>query len=65
MPTIRVDGPKITDLDKKRKLVKKLTDVASEIYGIDKERFVIILRENEPENVGVGGELLIDRLKER
>lgn len=64
MPVIRVDGPKI-DLDKKRELARKITEVAAEIYGMDKEHIIVLIRENEPENVSVGGELISDRQGKR
>jgi len=53
-----VEGPKI-DVEKKRQLVKKLTEAAVEVYGI--EHIIVIIRENPPENVGISGELLADR----
>ena len=62
MPLIRVEGPKIDDVDRKRKIVKKLTDVAAEMYEMDKEKIIVLIQENEPENVGVGGELILDRI---
>ena len=58
MPTIVVDGPPI-DLEKKRKLVKTLTDAAVEVYG--GIPITVLIKENPPENVGVSGELLVDR----
>jgi 4-oxalocrotonate tautomerase len=58
VPTIRVDGPRIRDIEKKRQLVKRLTDTAVDIYGI--EHIVVIIRENAPENVGVNGDLITD-----
>ncbi|MDD5583099.1 MAG: tautomerase family protein [Candidatus Marinimicrobia bacterium] len=61
MPTITVDGPIIKSLDKKRKLVRKLTESARDVYEIDD--IVVLIRENPPENVGIKGELLIDRMK--
>ncbi len=60
MPTIMVDGPPI-DVERKRRLVKKLTDVAVEVYGIP--HIVVLIRENPPENVGVEGQLIADRKK--
>ncbi|RLE66711.1 MAG: 4-oxalocrotonate tautomerase [Thermoprotei archaeon] len=60
MPTIIVEGPKI-DVEKKRELVRRLTEVAEEIYGI--KHIVVLIKENPPENVGVKGKLLIDRVK--
>jgi len=58
MPVIRVDGPKI-DLEQKRQLVKKLTDAAVEVYGI--EHIIVLIRENPLENVGLSGQLIADR----
>jgi len=52
MPTIMVEGPPIK-IGQKRELVKKLTDTAVKIYGI--EHIIVLIRENSPENVGVSG----------
>lgn len=60
MPTIMVEGPPI-DVERKRRLVKKLTEAAVEGYRI--EHITVLIRENLPENVGVGGQLLADRKK--
>jgi len=60
MPTIMVDGPPI-DVERKRQLVRKLTEVAVEVYGI--KHIVVLIRENPPENVGVEGQLIADRKK--
>jgi len=58
MPTIMVEGPPI-EIERKRELVKKLTEAAVEVYGI--EHITVLIRENPPENVGIGGQLLADR----
>jgi len=63
MPVIRVDGPQIS-VDKKRELAKRLTEAAAEVYGMGKEHIIVLIRENPPENVSVGGELVVDRRKE-
>ncbi len=62
MPTIQIDGPPIP-IEQKRQLVAKLSDAAAEVYGVAKEHMIVLIRENAPENVGVGGQLLADRLK--
>jgi len=46
-------------------MIKSFTDTASRLTGIEKSAFVVYLRESSPEDVGVGGELLEDVLKER
>jgi 4-oxalocrotonate tautomerase len=61
MPTITLEGPPIRDLDKKRTLCKELTDAVVKAYGFPREVFVVLIKENPPENVSVGGQLLIDR----
>lgn len=60
MPTITVEGPQL-EVDKKRTLVKKLTQAAVEVYNI--EHIIVLIKENPPENVGLSGELLADRRK--
>ena len=60
MPTIMVEGPPM-DIERKRQLVKKLTEAAVEVYGIG--HITVLIRENQPENVGLGGQLLADRVK--
>lgn len=61
MPTIIVEGPPLADLDKKRRLVAEMSASASAAFGIPAEAMVVIIRENQPQNVGVGGRLLADR----
>jgi len=61
MPNITFDGPRIADLAKKRELIRSVTDAAVKAYGLPKQAMVVVLKENLPENVGIGGELLADR----
>ncbi|MBN2103516.1 tautomerase family protein [bacterium] len=61
MPYIVADGPVIKDTDKKRMLVQELTDTAAKVYGLPKDAVVVVIKENPQENVGVGGQLIIDR----
>ena len=61
MPIITIEGPPIA-ADKKRRLVKGFTEAAVAAYeDIAADAFIVIIHENQLENVGVGGELLIDR----
>jgi 4-oxalocrotonate tautomerase len=64
MPTIFFYGPEL-DREKSKEMIKSFTETASRLTGIDRSAFVVYLRASSPENVGVGGELLEDRLKER
>jgi 4-oxalocrotonate tautomerase len=60
MPVITVEGPKMSK-DQKEKLVKAFAESASEVMGLPVEAMVIIIREVEAENVGVGNILLCNR----
>ena len=64
MPNATIDGPPIQDLEIKRVLVKEITDAMEKAYKIPREAYVVLIKENKPENVGVGGELIIDRRKD-
>ena len=64
MPTIFFYGPKL-DKEKSRDMIKSFTEKASQLTGIDKSAFVVYLRESSHDNVGVGGELLEDKFKEK
>ena len=43
-------------------MIKSFTETASQATGLNKAAFVVYLRESSPENVGVEGKLLEDRL---
>lgn len=63
MPNITLEGPRIEDVAKKRELVKAVTEAAVKAYGLPKQAMVVVLKDNPPENVAIGGELLSDRPK--
>lgn len=63
MPIITVDGPRVEDLGRKREFVRDVTDAAAKFYEFPKEKIAVLIKENRPENVGVGGELVLDRFK--
>ena len=65
MPNITVEEPKINDVEVKRMLVKEITESAVKAYKLPKDVIVVVIKENSPENVGVGGELIIDRIKNK
>lgn len=60
MPGVVFEGPKLSK-DQKRQLVKEFTKIASEITNIPEHAFIVTIRENELENVGIGGVLLSER----
>jgi 4-oxalocrotonate tautomerase len=61
MPNITAEGPPLKDIEVKRALVREMTDAAVKAYKLPREVIVVVIKENAPENVGVGGELVIDR----
>ncbi len=62
MPTIFFYGPEL-EVEKKRELIKDFSEAASKATGIDQSAFVVYLRESKPDEVGVGGKLLSERMK--
>ena len=60
MPIITASGPHLT-VEQKRTLAEKLTDAACAVYDHPREAIIVIIRENDPENVAVGGKLVRDR----
>ena len=60
MPIIIFEGPAL-DTDRKRELIRGLTDAASSATGLPPEKIITVLHENGPERVGVAGEFLADR----
>ena len=61
MPVITVEGPPIADPAVRRAMVDKLTTAAAGAYGMPKEKIIIMIRENAPDQVAVGGVLIADR----
>ncbi|MDR3652045.1 MAG: tautomerase family protein [Paludibacter sp.] len=62
MPVITMEGP-FLPLDKKEKLIKEFTKIATEVTGIPTNAFVIFIKENAYENMGQGGITISEKLK--
>ena len=60
MPIVTVSGPRI-DVDQKRRLADGMTKVMCEVYGRPADQIIVIIHENPPENVAIGGKLVADR----
>lgn len=54
MPVITLDIGKIPK-EKKAALIKEYTRVSTEITGIPERAFIVLIKEIDHENVGVGG----------
>ena len=61
MPTVTIEGPPLKDIDTKRTLVNEMTEAATKAYHLPKEVIIVVIKENLPENVSVGGQLIMDR----
>ena len=61
MPDVKIYGPKIKDVETKRQLVKEITDAMEKAYKVQRQAHVVTIFENLPENVSIGGELIIDK----
>lgn len=62
MPYITVEGGFLSDKQKEQ-LIKRLTEVSSEIMKIPSEFFTITIKELPNKNIGIGGKT-IDVVKE-
>ena len=61
MPSATIEGPRVEDLEIKRALVKDVTDALEKAYKLPRQVYVVLIKENPPENVGVGGQLILDK----
>ena len=57
MPVITMESAKLSK-EQKQTLVKEFTETAARVTGIEEEAFYVFIRENDPDNVGIGGQLL-------
>ncbi len=56
----KIEGPQI-NVETKRVLVKEITDALEKAYKFPRHVYGVIIKENLPENVGSGGELVLDK----
>lgn len=57
MPFIQVEAGKISK-EQKEELIQGLTQQASKTLGISEEAFIVLIKENEMDNWGRGGQML-------
>ena len=60
MPIVNVSGPAL-DVQKKRDLARRLTEVMSDVYQRPAGHIIVIVQENPPQNISIGGTLVSDR----
>jgi len=61
MPVINISGNKGISVEKKREMVKKVSEVVAEAYGLPIETITVLIQGYEFEDIGSGGQLLSDR----
>lgn len=54
MPYITVEGGFLSD-EQKEQLIKRLTEVSSEIMNVPSEFFITTIKELPDKNIGIGG----------
>ena len=59
MPYIQMDIASATK-EQKKQLIESFTHSASEILGFDESLFYVNIKENNPDNWGIGGVVLSD-----
>lgn len=60
MPVITLEAAKLNK-EQKDQLVKKFTHTASKVMNVPEQAFIVLLKENELDNIGFGGQLLSDK----
>ena len=61
MPVITIGGNNGITLDKKREMVKKVSEVVAEAYDLPIEAITVLVQGYDKEDIGVAGELLSER----
>jgi 4-oxalocrotonate tautomerase len=62
MPVITIEASRFT-LEQKRELAKALTKAASSIMNLPEQGYTVLIKDNDRDNISVGGILLSDRDK--
>lgn len=60
MPVITIEAGKLNK-QQKSQLIKEFTHTASKVMNVPDQAFIVLLKENEADNVGVGGQPLSER----
>ena len=61
MPVITIGGNNGITLEKKREMVKKVSEVVAEAYDLPIEAITVLVQGYNKEDIGVAGELLSER----
>ena len=61
MPVVTIAGNDGISIDDKRKMVKEVSKIVSESYGLPIDAITVLVQAYPQDDVGVAGELLCDR----
>lgn len=61
MPVITISGNPNISIEDKREMVKTVSEAVAKAYNLPIEAITVLVEALPPENIGVAGELLIDR----
>ena len=61
MPVITIAGNDGISIEKKREMVKKISQTVAEAYDLPIEAITVLVQAYQKESIGVAGELLSDR----
>lgn len=59
MPVLTFEGGTLPQ-EKKKELIVRMTEAAAAVTGIPEDKFIVLLREMEDGNIGVGGQTLTE-----
>ncbi len=63
MPVVQIYGNDGIDKDTKAKMVKEVTKIVADSYGLPEQAITILIQPLPADDVGVAGELLSNRTK--
>ena len=61
MPVITIAGNDTISVEDKREMVKKVSEIVSDSYGLPIEAITVLVQAYPKESIGEAGELLSDR----
>ena len=63
MPKVTIEGPKIDNLEIEKVLIEKITDAPEKAYSLPRQTYIVLSKENLPDNVFVGGQIISEKTK--
>ena len=61
MPVITIAGNDTISVEDKREMVKKVSEIVSDSYGLPIQAITVLVQAYPKERIGVAGEILSDR----